>query len=113
VKSEAQVWLLAAADLGIRVTAPFAVTTKEGSISFDALVHDFGSNNGMLLFSKWDKEKAAAATASGYGFSCISSTEYGREATIEALRDWGWGGPESERPEWCTEPLSEDKDEDE
>jgi len=64
----------------------------------------------MLLFSEWDERKAEAATAERYGYSCISMAEYTREDTIELLCDWSWAGPESERPEWCTEALEDQDD---
>jgi hypothetical protein len=44
-----QAWLMAAADLGIRVTAPFTMVAPSGeSEIFEALVHDFGGLRGTV-----------------------------------------------------------------
>jgi hypothetical protein len=94
-------WLEAGRDLGIHVTAPFAVTSMGQSISFDALVHDFGSARGMLLMQQWDQRKADIASELGYGFSCLSADDlYDRETTIEVLKDWGWAG-RGPKPSWA------------
>lgn len=39
----------------------------------------------------------------GYGFSTLSEPSraaYDRDAFVEMLCDWGWSGPEQERPAW-------------
>ena len=88
-----QSWLEAGVDLGLRVVSPFVLTTELGeSISYDAVVCDFGSERGMLLMEKWDEAKARIATENGYGYSCMSAGQYQRSGTIEVLRDWGWSG---------------------
>src|SRR6187431_251620 len=84
-------WLQAARDLRIRVTAPFTLVTAAGQhIEFDALVHEFGAPNGMLLIAAWSEQKAEAASRQGYGFSCMDGGAYDRQSAIEALKDWSW-----------------------
>jgi len=93
-------WSVAGADLGIRVTAPFVLTTRsETDLQFDALVHDFGSSKGMLIMERWDRAKAEAAGERGFGYSCMGASAYDRASTIEVLRDWGWSSSESP-PAW-------------
>jgi len=95
-----RVWVQAGADLGFRVSAPFALTTDAGRVlHYDAAVHDFGSKNGMLLMESWSKEKGDAAAHSGFGYSCMGAGAYDRQSTIEVLQDWGWSGS-GPPPEW-------------
>jgi len=99
-----QTWLEAAQELGFRVTAPFVLKTKsDTSYQFDALVHDFGGERGMVLMEKWESEKADAAAAHGYGYSSMSAGPFDREATLDALRDWGWCGKNVAAPSWLNE----------
>jgi hypothetical protein len=93
------VWQEAGADLGIQVTAPFQIATADGEFSFDALVHDFGSELGMLLFETWSDEKARVAKMLGYGYCCLGAGKYDRAETIATLQDWGWSGS-SPAPTW-------------
>jgi len=93
------VWRKAAADLGLRVTAPFVLSTPNGEFLFDVLVHDFGSERGMLLMERWSDEKAQAAKLLGYGFSCLGAGTYDRNGFIDVLQDWGWFGS-SPIPAW-------------
>ena len=93
-------WLEAGAELGFRVTAPIVIVNPLcKSYNFDALVHEFGSSQGMLLMEQWDAEKAQVATELGYGFSCLSPGTYDRQGKIEVLQDWGWSAP-SPKPIW-------------
>ena len=95
-----QSWAEAGADLGMRVAAPFVLTTAAGqALPFDAVIYDFGSTRGMLVLEQWDEAKAEAATESGYGFSCMDSFQYERGSAIDVLRDWGWSGQEAP-PAW-------------
>jgi len=86
--------------LGIRVTAPFKLERDGTAYEFDALVHDFGSERGMLLFAEWDDTKARAATACGFGYSCMEPGLYDRAVAIEVMRDWGWARDVHSRPPW-------------
>jgi len=94
-----KVWHQAGADLGLRVTAPFVLSTPNGEFLFDVLVHDFGSEQGMLLMESWSDEKAQAARLLGYGFSCLGAGAYDRSGFINVLQDWGWSGS-STAPAW-------------
>jgi len=74
-----QSWIEAGEDLGLRVVAPFVLTTNAGeSHTYDAVVCDFGSRQGMLLMEKWDESKARVATAGGYGYTCMDASQYKR-----------------------------------
>lgn len=95
-----QSWVEAGADLGLRIAAPFVLTTAAGqSLPFDVVIYDFGSTRGMLLMEQWDEMKARAATENGYGYSCMDAFQYERGSAIEVLRDWGWSGAETP-PAW-------------
>ncbi len=99
VSSLADEWTEAARDLGIRVVVPFVLAHEGRSHHFDVLLPDFGGINGMVLMETFKDEKANAAIALGYGFSCMSGGPYDRESAIECLRDWAWTR-DAERPEW-------------
>jgi hypothetical protein len=94
-------WRDAAADLGIRVTAPY--TETDGSshpIEFLALVHDFGSPRGTLVTSM----HAPRPQVSGYFVSGVNPglyATYDRQSFVDALEDWGWYG-EGSPPAWYT-----------
>jgi hypothetical protein len=95
-----QTWIEAGVDLGFKVTAPFTLRTSAGqSFVYDAFVHEFGSNQGMLLMEQWSTEKGKAAGDHGYGYSCMDAGPYERESTIEVLRDWGWSSS-GKAPAW-------------
>ena len=59
----------------------------------------------MLVITDYSKVAAASAEIieAGYGYSTLSETyeKYQSEEFIEMLRDWGWCGPEEDRPVWC------------
>lgn len=94
-----QQWLDASNDLGVRVTAPFALTLKSGeSVLYDVAVHDFGAERGMILIEEWDESKARVAQELGYGYACLEASHYDRESTIDVLRDWGWSSQEVAPP---------------
>ena len=100
-----EAWRAAAADLGIRVTAPFALPGPRGGapVEFLALVHDFGAPAGALVCAAhdWDALESAGG-ACGYFVSGLypdAYANYDRGQFIDTLEDWGWfgGGPP---PSW-------------
>ena len=99
VSSLGEEWTEASRDLGFRIVTPFLLLHEGRSHCFDALLPDFGGVNGMVLMETFDQEKANAAIALGYGFSCLDPGPYHRESTVECLRDWTWTS-DAERPSW-------------
>lgn len=100
-------WNTASADLGIEIVAPFEVVLASGEcIKVHLLVPHFGAAKGMLLLTDYSliEDHTSEIIQAGYGFSVFSepeaSEEYDRDSYIEVLRDWGWSGPESEKPAW-------------
>ncbi len=100
-------WKHVAHDLGIAVEGPFDLMLPSGAcVRAPVLVHHFGGPKGMLVLTnstvaeKWTDEIVRA----GYGFSVMdepsSSGDYARDVCIEVLEDWGWFGPEPEKPAW-------------
>ena len=93
-------WVTAAADLGIRVTAPFRTTAPDAEVEWCALVHDFGFPSGTLVLTMYDRPKGP----DGYGVSLVNPELYGtydRTTFIETLEDWGWAGSGTPPP-WYT-----------
>src|ERR1700689_410781 len=97
-------WLEAAKDLGIRVSAPFAVQVPgHEPINYEAHIVDFGGPKGAVVGVLSDKLDDCRATQ-GYYYSNLSPSyrDYGRQHFIETLNDWGWSGPAELRPAWYT-----------
>ena len=69
------------------------------------LLEKFGAENGMVLLPCGTRvlQHADAIAANGFGFSVIEPAWQSMEllnSLKETLRDWGWMGAESDRPEW-------------
>jgi len=100
-----QAWLMAAADLGIRVTAPFTMVAPSGeSEIFEALVHDFGGLRGTVTGRVAADDSAASRSDLGYYASNLSDSyrRYDRGLFVATLDDWKWYGPDDGRPSWYT-----------
>lgn len=69
------------------------------------LLPRFGAPNGMLLFPDRTEvlHLGREIVERGFGYSVVATPCAGlqeRESMVEMLRDWGWCGPESDRPTW-------------
>ena len=113
----AEIWKIAAADLGLEVVAPFQLVLPDHTrIEFDALVKKFGFENGMLLTEEYSKIEGRedAIVGMGYGFSVLwrypSDSIYERLTYIELLSDWTWSGPIADRPDWLLDQPNDDED---
>jgi len=102
----ADAWLVASADLGVRVTTPFSFRTPVGE-HFECilLVHQFGSPAGTVIATLNEpfNEFLDAARATGYYASALNPAHYAkyeRSTCIETLKDWTWEGPQHEAPAW-------------
>ena len=98
------VWVLAAADLGLEVTAPFVMIDRFGMpIEFVAHVRQFGSRRGTLVMHMPAVIPAARiGLGAYYHFSVINPAHYSaydRERFIEMLASWGWTGV-GPPPDW-------------
>ncbi|HET7083456.1 MAG TPA: hypothetical protein VFI23_01705 [Rhizomicrobium sp.] len=90
-------WAQAAADLGIRVIAPFSLIAGDEELNFEAFVPDFGSAEGAVVMSEISERKLDR------WFSILypSYRQYDRAHFIETLDDWGWFGA-GKPPDWFT-----------
>lgn len=101
-------WKQAAEDLGFRITIPLALGSENQSLEADCFLPDFGGPKGAVFiavsdFKKPTKDFSEAAKQGGYFLSVVNAEiyrNYSRETFIEALKDWGWFGPASEKPKW-------------
>jgi hypothetical protein len=97
-------WIRAAADLDIRVVAPFALTTTNGeAILFEAHILDFGGPKGTVVGNE-KNELGDVRQKSGYFCSNLYSSyrRYDRQHFIDTLDDWGWFGEKGTEPSWYT-----------
>ena len=102
----AAAWRAAAADLGIRVTAPATLRTAGGrALEVAAIVHDFGGPAGTVACPAPELDAVRAAARAGKHFLSGLNPElyraYERQTFVEALEDWGWYGA-GEPPAWYT-----------
>jgi CMP/dCMP kinase len=95
-------WRNAAADLGIRVVAPFTLMMPGGTTKqFEAHILDFGSPKGAVVASPisradhepWQPDVWFSVLGEGY-------RTYNRQLFIDTLDDWGWHGKVEEQPLW-------------
>jgi hypothetical protein len=97
-------WKEAAADLGVRFTAPFVLTLPDGRKQEHlGLVHQFGRPGGTLISVLHEPSESIWHPADDNYFMSILGpgyVRYERQKFIDTLDDWQFLGPESERPEW-------------
>lgn len=98
-------WREAAAELGIRFTSPFTITTPEGhSQEHLGLVHQFGSKYGALVaVLNEPSENKALPAGDNYFWSVLSPVNYGqydRQLFVDTPNDWQFFGSDLERPSW-------------
>jgi hypothetical protein len=97
-------WTQAAADLEIRVVAPFTLTTTNGEpILFEAHILDCGGPKGLIVGNQ-ESEFGGARKASGYYYSNLypGYRRYDRQLFVDTLNDWGWFGEKGAEPTWYT-----------
>ncbi|MFI5057322.1 MAG: hypothetical protein ACHQLQ_03985 [Candidatus Acidiferrales bacterium] len=98
-------WLNAAADLGIRVVAPFPVMVSTGeSLLYEAHIVDFGGPKGMVVGLPDRDHIGDVRRSHGYGSSDLFPVyrQYNRDLFIDTLNDWQWFGQKGEQPSWYT-----------
>jgi len=96
-------WHKAAAELGIKFTAPFAVTLDGTHVESLGLVHDFGRRVGTLISVLHEPSEAKRLHGDDDYFTSIlgsSYARYDRQLFIDTLDDWQFFGSEAERPSW-------------
>jgi hypothetical protein len=97
-------WRQAAADLGIRVVAPFGVPTESGKTEwFEAHILDFGGHKGTVVAIQ-DSGLDDVRERLGFYTSNLFPTyrTYVRQYFIDTLNDWGWSGAPGKEPLWYT-----------
>jgi hypothetical protein len=100
-----QAWLAASENLGIRVSAPYAVQVGGVSYVFEAFIRDFGAPGGTLVVALDSGSPAVRAASAKVGafyseLSLAAYGEYDRQLFIETLSDWGWFGGPVDTPSW-------------
>jgi hypothetical protein len=90
-------WRSLASRLGVEVIAPATIIVGDDSVTFTALLPQFGAPNGVVAHADWNAIGPHASTLGdlGYGFSTVTlDSETDDESAKEMLRDWGWSAPE-------------------
>lgn len=98
-------WREAGSRLSIRVVAPYRVDLPDGSsVEAEAFLPDFGGPDGALCIPLEDEARAKLARTAPLFVSLLGPAYRHFHETLfrETLDDWGWYGPDSERPPWYT-----------
>jgi len=106
-------WMTAQRDLGLDIVAPYAVRLSDTvELRAEFLVKNFGGPTGMLVIKNYAQVKPylESLQSLGYGFSVLEEPKdklnqtYDRETVIDILSDWGWTGPQADKPQWLRDP---------
>jgi hypothetical protein len=109
IEELAEVWNAAASVLGVHLSAPYVLSSSNGSVKCAAFLPHFGSTRGMVVGVTSEPDFAIdpnlveCARTEGLYLSFIDTSVYatrGIESFKDALRDWGYFGPAESRPEW-------------
>lgn len=92
-------------DLGVRIIAPFALTTTAGeSLLYEAHIVDFGGAKGTVVGLLDRDSLTDSRRQQGYFCSDLSGSYriYNRDLFMDTLNDWQWFGKEGAEPSWYT-----------
>ena len=101
-------WVIAASELGIRVTAPYSEKDRFGMpLEFIAHVRDFGAAAGTLVWYMPQPLPTSRIHSNVvYVVSALNPAlyaDYDRDRFIALLTAWGWSG-RGPAPDWYHEP---------
>ncbi|HEX5184207.1 MAG TPA: hypothetical protein VFW19_13805 [Allosphingosinicella sp.] len=102
MSDEVGYWRALASQLDIKVTAPATVLLGDESVTFTALLPQFGGDSGMIADPQWEviSPYADALLKLGYAYSAVELGSDGDDDSARRmLRDWGWSAPEP-KPGW-------------
>ncbi len=97
-------WIEAAADLDLLATAPFNLTSRDGTECwFEAHIANFGGPKGTVVGNLGNDLRDIRAEH-GYYASNLSPSyrTYQRQLFIDSLNDWSWYGEKRKEPRWYT-----------
>jgi hypothetical protein len=97
-------WLQAATELGIKVIAPFKISTNDaGDWWFEAYIADFGGPNGTVVGNRENQLNEIRKQHGYYASNLFPSYRiFDRQHFIDTLNDWGWFGEKGKAPIWYT-----------
>jgi hypothetical protein len=108
-ESASAAWREAGSELRLDVVAPYRLVDQASvePIECVALVRAFGSAKGTILLDLGSTTSAHHDAVSRLGFfatriNVLAYSKYQRAAFVDTLNDWGWFGPEEQRPAWYT-----------
>lgn len=103
-------WEKAKKDLGLDISFSNELKVEDDLLHIEIILKNFGAPKGMIIVREYNKIKnyVDALNQNGWGYSALSlGNKYDRESFIEMLSDWGWTGPENEKPNWLLENNNE------
>jgi hypothetical protein len=103
-----EAWTKASEELGIKINTNQIIKLNNGKeFEFSLHIENFGGKLGTLL-TGIDNSHLLNFTefkSESYYLSCINEFSYEKfekSLFIDTLNDWGWFGPEYEKPSWYT-----------
>lgn len=97
-------WKMAANDIGIQITSPYAVTLEDGgTYEYLGLVHQFGRRIGTIIgVLDAPSMQSPHPTSDDYFYSILGASyeQYDRQLFINTLNDWQFFGPDCQKPVW-------------
>lgn len=112
-------WIICANDLKINIQIPFYIEIDNFKIE-TILFKNFGNRNGTIVLNSLDKlnciqdsfyKQFKNYNIAIFDYNLLNYDTDIREAIIEMLSEWGWAGPEKEKPSWLLENINFDEDE--
>lgn len=109
--------LIACNDLNLEIYLDHTIRLSSNQeLVVPVLIPNLGAENGIIVVTSFDdirdfeKKINMSLAGAGYGYSCLSdfSGEYDRDSTIEMFSDWGWNGPEKDKPSWMIDIPDDD-----
>lgn len=107
-----EAWRIAGEKLGVTVMAPYDFIFGGRAHSCLAFLPHFGTEKGILVLGMsppefhTDKTIEAVAERTGVGCSILNVEryrQYDEEFFRETLCDWGYFGPDDQRPPWLVD----------
>jgi hypothetical protein len=98
-------WKTASRELEIEIISPYEMNTENGKVRYPEFVKNFGGKKGTIIARHSYFMDYPMPKHKDYFFSAVNEDVYShfdRKLFIETLIDWGYFGPDENKPIWFT-----------